>query len=125
MAPNRLQRGFGREALDERHARAGEQGRQERAVEAVRVGQRQHGEHHVVGRERHHRPRPRLVGERERLVREHRALRPPHAPRRVQNQRWMTGAGMESSETRRRHRGRGGASLAPRHIRFFEDDDRR
>ena len=77
----------GREALDQRDGRAREQRREQRPVQPERMREREGGQHDVRGRQRHHRARPRFVGQRERRVREHRALGAARASRRVEDQR--------------------------------------
>ena len=77
----------GDEALDERDGDAGEQGREERAVDAERVRQRQRRQQDVAVAQPDHRSRPRSVGERQRAVREQRALGTAGAARGVEHER--------------------------------------
>ena len=66
----------GREALDEADRAPDEERGEQRAVETERVGERQRGEHDVVGSQLHHRAGPRALRELDGRVREQRALRP-------------------------------------------------
>ena len=77
-----------REAIEHDDRRAREQRRQQRAVDAVRMGERQHREHAIVGHERHDGAHPRRVAGGDGVVREHGTLGTARAARRVQDERW-------------------------------------
>ena len=85
VTADRLEHHLWGEALDKDGRSAGRQRGQQGAVQAERVGERKRREDDVAGREPHDRPGPGLVGERQRRVREHRALRPSRAARRVEH----------------------------------------